>query len=351
MADNIETGLSYPLTPKSSGVSRNDTIVLLVDDQLMVAEGIRRMLVEEQDITFHYCNDPGKAVEMAIELKPTIILQDLIMPEIDGYTLVNEYRSNEKISNIPVIVLSSKEDPEDKSLAFERGANDYLVKLPDKIELIARIRAHSRSYITQLQRDEAFKALRELQAELEESNEELQKLSCLDGLTGIANRRRFDEFIQNECLRSARENTYLSLILIDIDYFKPYNDNYGHLAGDGCLRQVATALSEVVNRPADLVARYGGEEFGVVLPNTDITGASQLADALCNKIRALKIPHMHSEAAKHITLSMGISCKVACEGISPMDLINLADEALYVAKESGRDQYKIAEEKLLKKRS
>ncbi|MBL1275272.1 MAG: diguanylate cyclase [Ectothiorhodospiraceae bacterium] len=331
--------------PQSENTTPVKTVVLLVDDQIMVSEGIRRMLVDEADIDFHYCQDPGEAVSMAIECQPTIILQDLIMPEIDGYTLLNAYRENELTKNIPVIVLSTKEDPEDKSLAFERGANDYLVKLPNKIELVARIRAHSKSYLTQLQRDEAFQALRELQVELEKSNIELQKLSSLDGLTGIANRRRFDEFVNIECLRSARENTSLSLILIDIDFFKPYNDNYGHLAGDACLRQVATALDEVVHRPADLVARYGGEEFVVVLPNTNLDGAVRLSEILCQKIRSLKLPHSHSSVADHVTISIGVTNRVACEGASPADLIKLADEALYDAKESGRDRYVVSKDK------
>jgi len=327
------------------GTSDNSKyVVLLVDDQVMVAEGIRRMLMEEEDIEFHYCNDPTNAVEMAIEIKPTIILQDLIMPEIDGYTLVDSYRANSETRNIPVIVLSTKENPEDKSLAFERGANDYLVKLPDKIELIARIRANSKNYLTQLQRDQAFIALRKLQAELEQSNRELQKLSSLDGLTGIANRRKFDDFLQTECLRSARDNTVISLLLIDIDFFKPYNDNYGHLAGDGCLRKVAMALSEVVHRPADLVARYGGEEFAVILPNTEIKGASQLAGGICKKIRSLEIPHDFSKTAKHVTISIGVASMVASEETSSKELINIADNALYSAKETGRNRYVIAGE-------
>jgi len=326
--------------------SLNDgaVVVLLVDDQMMVAEGIRRMLAGEDNIIYHYCNDPKKALETALKVRPSVILQDLIMPDVDGYSLVDEYRAHEGTRSIPVIVLSTREEPKDKSIAFERGANDYLVKLPDKIELVARIRAHSKSYLTQLQRDKAFTALRELQAELEKSNAELQKLSCLDGLTGIANRRRFDEFLQMECLRSARENTAMSLILIDIDYFKLYNDNYGHLAGDKCLQTVAEALSEVIQRPADLVARYGGEEFGVILPSTDIEGAVQIAKSLEEKIASLELPHEHSKIGDRITLSMGVTSRVACEGTKPAELIQLADQALYEAKASGRNRYRVAEE-------
>ncbi|NOZ54200.1 MAG: diguanylate cyclase [Gammaproteobacteria bacterium] len=313
-------------------------VVLLVDDQAMVAEGIRRMLQSEPDIEFHYCANPSNAVQIATELKPTIILQDLIMPEIDGYTLVSSYRQNKATSNIPIIVLSTKETPNDKSIAFESGASDYLVKLPDKIELIARIRAHTKNYLTQLERDQAFIALGELQKRLKKSNAELQKLSCQDGLTGIANRRRFDSFIQKEFLRSAREGATLALILIDIDYFKLYNDNYGHLMGDDSLYKVAQALQQAVQRPADLVARYGGEEFAVVLPNTDAGGALNMAESLRRAVESLEIPHAYSPLCGIITISVGIACKVAVETASPSELIGIADAALYEAKNAGRNQ-------------
>lgn len=326
---------SREVTPPTDELGR--LVVLLVDDQRMVAEGIRRMLASEGDIEFHYCAEPKKAVAMALAIRPTVILQDLIMPDMDGYTLVNDYRAEPETQNIPVIVLSTKEDPKDKSKAFERGANDYLVKLPDRIELIARIRAHSRSYL-------AHQALRETQAKLEQSNAELKKLSCLDGLTGIANRRRLDEFLRMECLRSVRDDTPLSLILIDIDFFKPYNDHYGHLAGDECLRQVARSLDEAVQRASDLIARYGGEEFAVILPNTDLSGARRIAHELCEKIRSLEIPHEYSQVADIVTISLGVVSRVACENLSPSDLINLADAALYEAKETGRNRYVVAEE-------
>lgn len=316
-------------------------IVLLIDDQIMVAEGIRRMLEEESDIEYHYCSDPALAIKKAIEIQPTLILQDLIMPNIDGYTLVRSFRQNSATANIPIIVLSTREDPKDKSIAFENGANDYLVKLPDKIELVARIRAHTKAYLTQLERDEAFRRLGELQKELQKSNAELQKLTCQDGLTGIANRRRFDDFIRKESLRSAREGTPISLILIDIDYFKLYNDNYGHLRGDDCLQKVAETLEHAVQRPADIVARYGGEEFAVVLPNTDAHGAVKIADSLRHAIEALELPHAYSPLCNIVTISMGIACKVASEKASPADLIEMADEALYEAKNAGRNQSKV----------
>ncbi|MCF6210884.1 MAG: diguanylate cyclase [Gammaproteobacteria bacterium] len=326
---------SHEVEPPADDLGR--LVVLLVDDQMMVAEGIRRMLASEEDIEFHYCAEPKKAVAMALEIRPTVILQDLIMPDMDGYTLVNDYRAEPGTQNIPVIVLSTKEDPKDKSKAFERGANDYLVKLPDRIELVARIRAHSRSYL-------AHQALRETQAKLEQSNAELKKLSCLDGLTGIANRRRLDEFLRTECLRSVRDDTPLSLILIDIDFFKPYNDHYGHIAGDECLRQVARSLDEAVQRASDLIARYGGEEFAAILPNTDLSGARRIAHELCEKIRSLEIPHEYSQVADIVTISLGVVSRVACENLSPSDLINLADAALYEAKETGRNRYVVAEE-------
>ncbi len=313
-------------------------VVLLIDDQAMVAEGIRRMLMDAPDIEFHYCADPRQAIKVATEIKATLILQDLVMPDIDGMTLMRFFRANPATREIPVIVLSSKEDPKIKSDAFTNGANDYLVKLPDKIELIARIRAHSSSYLTQQQRDEAFRALHETQKQLEQSNSELRRLSSLDGLTGIANRRRFDEYFEAEWRRCAREGIDVGLVLIDIDYFKYYNDNYGHQQGDDCLKQVAWALNGAMRRPGDLVARYGGEEFVVVLPKTDVEGAMIVAERLRVAIEALNLEHSFSKCSAHVTISLGAASARAQSDLPAAELLGMADRALYAAKESGRNR-------------
>jgi len=330
--DNIKQQIN-----DDSSHSASKCTVLLVDDQPIIAEGIRRMLADADDIIFHYCEDPSNAIQMATEVEATVVLQDLVMPDIDGMTLVRFFRANPQTSNIPIIVLSSKEDPQVKSDAFSNGANDYLVKLPDQIELLARVRAHSKSYIHELERDAAFQALREMQIQLEESNKKLQELSSLDGLTGIANRRQFDESLDKEWRRAARNKVPLSLILIDIDFFKPFNDNYGHQAGDDCLILVAKALKEAIVRPTDVIARYGGEEFTAILPDTDTEGAIIVAEKLRTAVESLKIVHEHSTAADHVTISLGIATNADLPDLE--SLIHKSDERLYEAKESGRNRY------------
>ncbi len=319
-------------------------VVMMVDDQPIFAESVRRMLEAEGDIVFHYCNDPAKAIDMAAEVKPTVILQDLRMPEIDGLTLVRFFRANPATELVPVIVLSSEQEAREKSKAFSAGASDYLVKLPDRVELIARIRAHSKNYLTHLERDEAYRKLRELQRKLEQKNAELQRLTNLDGLTTIANRRRFDEALRTEWMRAVRKKTMLSLILIDIDSFKAYNDNYGHQAGDDCLRKVAQALNSRFRRPTDLLARYGGEEFVVLLPDTLLSGATKLALELNEYINRIHIPHQFSDVADHVTISLGVACcQPGVDGYDANALIEAADRALYEAKRAGRNQVSVSQ--------
>lgn len=330
---NIDEDLLYQQTIK----------ILLIDDQPMVAEGIKRMLVDEDDMEFHYCQEPARAITIACDIQPTIILQDLVLPDIDGMTLVRFYRGNDATKDIPVIVLSSKEDPIVKKEAFQYGANDYLVKLPDKIELIARIRSHAKQYLLQLERNAAFFALREMQKQLQKTNSELERLSSLDGLTGIANRRSFDETLEKEWKRAQRENTLLTLILIDIDYFKPYNDSYGHLQGDECLSLVAQALDKMATRPTDLLARYGGEEFVLIAPMTNHDGARQLAQNMHKAINDLDIEHKFSKVSDKITISQGLVTLTPSDELSTIDMIDMADKALYEAKEKGRNRFVVAQ--------
>lgn len=320
------------------GLTSHTITVLLVDDQRVVGDVVGHLLADQKDISFHYISDPKLLVKTAAETNPTIILQDLVMPGVDGLQLVRYLRGDPRTREIPIIVLSSREDPQTKADAFMQGANDYLVKLPDKIELVARIRYHSQAYINKLERDEAFRALRDSQEQLAQSNIALQRLVAVDGLTGIANRRRFDEFIDTEWKRARRLQMPISVVLSDIDHFKFYNDTYGHLNGDICLKKVAGAFAETLKRPADLAARYGGEEFVMVLPDTDNDGAMHIAEAVRANVEALQMPHAKSSASNVVTVSMGVATLVPQDEAGSKQLTEAADKALYTAKESGRNR-------------
>lgn len=306
-------------------------VVLMVDDQAMVGEAMRRMLSTESDIRFHFCTNPLNAIEVANEVGATVILQDLVMPDVDGMHMVAQYRANAGTRDIPVIVLSSKEDPLIKRDAFTRGANDYLVKLPDPIELIARVRAHSRSFQTQ-------KELLLLQKKLEASNAVLRQLSTQDGLTGLANRRHFDDIVEREWRRCQRSGKQMSLIMIDIDGFKLYNDHYGHQGGDDCLRMVAQALKAGMLRGGDTVARYGGEEFAIILPETDTQGAAAVGERLREGVEDLHLSHEKSPCSDHVTISVGVATCTPSLKTAPERLIQEADRALYQAKRNGRNR-------------
>jgi len=311
-------------------------MVLLVDDQLMVGEAIRRALLEV-DADFHYCSNPLEALAVAKRVQPTVILQDLVMPAMSGLDLVREYRADPATKNIPVIMLSTKEEATVKSDAFRAGANDYLVKLPDRIELIARICYHSAAYLSQIQRDEAYRALRKSQQDLMETNLELQRLTNVDGLTGVSNRRYFNQFIETEWKQAVRSNEPISLLMLDIDHFKQYNDTYGHLAGDEVLRTVAQTVMRSFRRPRDLAARFGGEEFGVILPQTPSGDLPKLVNTVVSAVEALDLPH-HASTCGKVTISAGGTTCTPRSGDSFLMLIEAADKALYEAKRTGRNR-------------
>lgn len=321
------------------------TMVLLVDDQPIIGEALRRLLADEADIDLHYCADPLRAIDEANMIRPSVILQDLVMPYVDGLELVRRYRANPKTAETPVIVLSTKEDAVIKGNAFGAGANDYLVKLPDKIELIARIRYHARAYLNLLQRDDAYRALREsqqqllesntklmaLNREMEEANRTITELARRDELTGLANRRVVDEELRREAHRGQRRAFDLSAILIDLDHFKSVNDTFGHATGDAVLREVGGLLGRE-RRMYDLVARYGGEEFVVLLPETNLDQAKAFAERLREALVELRVTGYPGT----ITASFGVATLMP--GQSPENLLPRADVALYRAKQNGRNK-------------
>jgi diguanylate cyclase (GGDEF)-like protein len=177
---------------------------------------------------------------------------------------------------------------------------------------------------------------------LAQANETLKRMSLVDPLTGIANRRCMDEHLNQEWGRSQRTGEPVSFLFIDVDYFKKYNDSYGHQAGDRCLIEVARCIAEAVNRPGDLAARFGGEEFAVVLPMTDVEGALTVAESIMALMERRALPHRASDVSPHVTLSIGAASMIASPGMSPSSLVDLADAAVYRSKEQGRDQISVA---------
>ncbi len=259
-------------------------------------------------------------MDIAVAENPDLILLDVMMPDMNGYDVCRELKSHKQFRHIPIIFLTSMNNPESEAKGLELGAIDYIIKPfnPDIVEM--RIKNH---------------------LELKRHRDILENLSSRDGLTGIANRRRFDEFFEQEWWRAKRKKTQLSLILMDIDHFKQYNDNYGHLAGDDCLKQIALTLDNQLKRPTDLVARYGGEEFVCILPDTDNKGALQIAKQFMKSISDLKIPHSYSNAADHVTISLGVATITPSNSsLSKEELIKVADKNLYEAKANGRNQVK-----------
>jgi diguanylate cyclase (GGDEF)-like protein len=273
-------------------------------------------------------------IETAIRKKPDIILLDIMMPSIDGYEICRRLKNESATQAIPVIFISALVETVDKIKGFELGCVDYITKPFQIEEVLARIEIHLSLIRLQQQLQQAKYAL-------ELANQKLYKQTISDSLTQIANRRHFDSYLSQEWKRALREKQSIALLICDIDYFKQFNDIYGHQCGDECLKQVAQTIEKMTKRPADLVARYGGEEFGVILPNTQIAGAIQLSEEICQAIRDLKIPHAKSLVANYVTLSIGISCVLPTAEHVMTEFIEIADKALYQAKNLGRNQFVI----------
>lgn len=271
-----------------------------------------------------------------------LILMDLLMPDIDGIEACRQIKAVKSLQDIPIIIVTANPEIENLPLAFEAGAIDYLTKPFMELELLARV--HS---VLKLKSE--MDRRKEVTRQLEDANEELKLLSSLDGLTGIANRKHFDEILDKEWRRCLRYTKPLSLVFMDIDYFKNFNDKYGHLAGDDCLKQVTKSVNDLLKRPGDLIARYGGEEFAIVLPDTNSEDASKLAENTRNAIESLNIPHSDSQTSRFVTCSLGVATVFPKNYMSPTDLIDVSDKALYKAKHNGRNRVEISEDMLDRK--
>lgn len=292
--------------------------ILIVDDTPGDIKILREALKSECKITF--ATNGEDALDMALsEIPPQLILLDIMLPGMDGYEVCRKLKASKKTQNIPVIFITAKNRDEDEAKGLGLGAVDYITK-PYFLPIVkARVKTH---------------------LELKQHRDMLESLSSLDGLTGIPNRRRFDQFFDQEWKRSVRELTFLSVIMMDIDFFKAFNDNYGHCSGDDCLRQIARSLVDSLKRPTDFVARYGGEEFVAVMPKTDSEGAAFMAETMRKRIEALDIQHSYSPVSKRVTISLGTASAIPSEDSSPTDLIEAADQVLYKAKMEGRNQVK-----------
>lgn len=282
-----------------------------------------------------------------------LIIIDIFMEGHSGIAACEKIKSVPRLKDIPLIAVTDTLSMEKMLTAFEVGVSDYISKpLENKIELIPRVNAAINLKKEMEIRKAREKELMKMTTLLEESNRKLQNangllkdLATIDGLTGVSNRRHFDVLIRRAWKISFRNKSCLSILMIDIDYFKTYNDIYGHQRGDKCLKMVANALKESLKRPEDIIARYGGEEFIALLPNTDAKGAEIIAERMQYLVKKMKIKHAGSQVSSRITFSMGISCLVPDEKTTVEYLISTADLALYQAKDEGRNRFIIYKDK------
>ena len=289
--------------------------LLLVDDQPVHLQVLYRTLSAEHQLFM--ATGGEQALKVAHEQLPDLILLDVVMPGVDGFDVLRRLRAERDTADIPVIFVTAHSGEDIETRCLEAGAVDFIPKPINPSVVRARVHTH---------------------LTLKFQSDLLRTLAFVDGLTGVANRRQFDERLNIEWARAQRHASALSLILVDVDHFKAYNDHYGHQAGDDALRRVAACLREQVRRGTDLVARYGGEEFACLLPDTGLEDAQRLAVQLLEAVRAMAIPHRHGGSGGVLTVSLGVATRAgpARPGWQPALLLGLADAQLYEAKHRGR---------------
>ncbi len=315
--------------------------ILIVDDKpenLLVLEGV----LEITGCNIIKAISGNEALGLMLEYDFALVLLDVQMPEMDGFETARLMKGSERTKGIPIIFVTAiSKERLCIFKGYEVGAVDYLFKPIEPVVLISKVKVFLELYkqkrLLKAQAELLELKVKELM-ELREANYYLENLSTIDGLTGISNRRSFDQFIEKSWKHSVREQQPLSLVMADIDFFKAFNDNYGHLKGDDCLRLVANTLVYSLKRPVDFVARYGGEEFIAVLSNTDHEGALLVAERMRESIEQLAIIHEHSQVSKYVTISLGVGEIIPNQSDTIMEFINKVDNALYLAKQRGRNK-------------
>ena len=296
-------------------------VILIVDDSREDINILGSLLREEYNLRIAI--DGEKALKIVESGNyPDLILLDIMMPGISGYEVCKILKSNTLTQHIPIIFITGKTSEDDEVTGFELGAIDYITKPFRSAVVKARIHTHM---------------------ELKKYRDYLINTSYCDGLTSISNRRHFDEHYDNMWKIAIREAIPLSLIMIDIDDFKQFNDNYGHSNGDRALRLIAKTLENSIERKTDIIARYGGEEFVCLLASTRISGAINIAEKFNAAIGLLQIPHGFSTTGKYVTISQGIASTVPLQKLGSEELINTADECLYKSKKEGKNRFNFRE--------
>ena len=289
--------------------------LLVVDDQPINIQTLYQIFHADHEVFMATSGEQALAFCRSNPL-PDLILLDVVMPGLDGLAVCQQLKADPVLANIPVIFVTACMDPADETRALEAGGVDFITKPVNPMVVRARVKTH---------------------LTLKAQGDFLRSLVFIDGLTGVANRRRFDEALLSEWRQCRRAGTPLALLMIDIDHFKRYNDHYGHPTGDACLQQVAAVLKAAMQRACDLVARSGGEEFVCLLPGCDQAPALAKAQALQAALAAQGIAHEASPTAAWVTLSIGVAVAQPQAGGSPAALVAAADAALYSAKHRGRN--------------